>query len=286
MFTRRAHPLVLFLDDMQWADPESIQLLKLVAMSEGTEAFLLIEAFRDNEVSDGHPLHGRGRASSRKHRRVTRLDLAPLPIAEIARAGRRHAAPRRRRRSSRSPAWCAARPTATRSSSASSCSRSTRPATSCSIPGSRRFTFDAASIERAPISENVADLLADSLRKLPPSTQHVLAMAAAIGNRFELELLALVAGASPVVVHAELTAALDQELVVPLSELEYVAAPGGSGLVFRRLRFQHDRIQRAAYALMSPRRPAAHAPADRRAAARPARRRPSSPTGSSTWSRT
>jgi hypothetical protein len=46
-------------------------------------------------------------------------------------------------------------------------------------------------------------------------------------------------------------AALDDELVVPLSELAYVASPHGAGLVLPRLRFQHDRIQRAAYALMS-----------------------------------
>src|SRR6185436_6417379 len=95
------------------------------------------------------------------------------------------------------------------------------------------------------------DLLADSLRKLPASTRRVLAMAAAIGNRFDLDVLALIAEDSPAGVHAELAVALRDELVVPLSELAYVATSGGAGLVFRRLRFQHDRVQRAAYALMS-----------------------------------
>jgi predicted ATPase/signal transduction histidine kinase/tRNA A-37 threonylcarbamoyl transferase component Bud32 len=249
VFTRRAHPLVLFLDDMQWADPESIQLLKLVALSESTECFLLIMAFRDNEISDGHPLMAAVR-DLRKHRRVTRLDLAPLPAAEIAAlvADTLHSdtasiAPLARlvcRKTDGNPFFV----------------RQLLLALHVAghirfDPDLRRFTFDAASIEDAPISENVADLLADSLRKLPLSTQHVLALAAAIGNRFELELLAFVAGASQAAVHAELAAALEHELVVPLSELEYVAAPDGSGLVFRRLRFQHDRIQHAAYALMS-----------------------------------
>src|SRR5262249_34748444 len=115
-------------------------------------------------------------------------------------------------------------------------------------PAERCFAFDAQAIESAPISENVADLLAASLRKLPPAARQVLAPAAAIGNRFDLEMLALVAESSPAAVHAELAGALDHELVVPASELEYVA---GAGLMFRRLRFQHDRIQRAAYALLS-----------------------------------
>src|SRR4029079_19492003 len=83
VFSRRTHPLVLFLDDMQWADPERIQLLKLVAMSEATESLLLINAFRNSEVSDGHPLLAAMRDLG-QHRRVTRIDIGPLPTSHIA----------------------------------------------------------------------------------------------------------------------------------------------------------------------------------------------------------
>jgi predicted ATPase/signal transduction histidine kinase/tRNA A-37 threonylcarbamoyl transferase component Bud32 len=250
VFTRTAHPLVLFLDDMQWADPESIQLLKLVALSERTEAFLLIEAFRDTEVSAGHPLRAAAH-DLRKHRRVTQLEIAPLPVAEIAAliADTLHhdvasVAPLARlvcRKTDGNPFFVRQLLLALH-----------RAGQLVFDPERRHFTFDAAAIEGAPISENVADLLAASLRKLPPDTRHVLAVAAAIGNRFELDLLARVVGEPLDTVHSRMGAALDQELLVPLSELAYVVAPSGSGLAFRRLRFQHDRIQRAAYALMSP----------------------------------
>ncbi|HEY0477799.1 MAG TPA: AAA family ATPase [Kofleriaceae bacterium] len=250
VFTRRAHPLVLFLDDMQWGDAESIHLLKLVAMSEGTESFLLIEAYRENEVSDDHPLVAALRELGR-HRRVTRLDLAPLPTAEIAAlvADTLHGdvasvEPLARlvcRKTDGNPFFVRQLLLALHDAGHV-----------VFDPALGRFTFDAAAIEGAPISENVADLLADTLRKLPPSTRRVLSLAAAIGNRFDLDMLALVGGGSPAEIHAELKAALDHELVVPLSELEYVSIASGSGLVFRRLRFQHDRVQRAAYALLSP----------------------------------
>ncbi|HET7504204.1 MAG TPA: AAA family ATPase [Kofleriaceae bacterium] len=249
VFTRRAHPLVLFLDDMQWADPESIHLLKLVVMSERTECLLLIEAFRDTEVSAAHPLLAAAHELE-GHRQVTRLDIAPLQVSEIAAliADTLHGdvasiAPLARlvcRKTDGNPFFARQLLLALHEAGHI-----------VFDPELRRFTFDAPSIERAPISENVADLLAASLRKLPPATQRVLALAAAIGNRFDLEVLARVAGASPAAVHHELAAALDAELVVPISELEYVSAPIGAGLVFRRLRFQHDRIQRAAYALTS-----------------------------------
>jgi predicted ATPase/signal transduction histidine kinase/tRNA A-37 threonylcarbamoyl transferase component Bud32 len=249
VFTRRDHPLVLFLDDMQWADSDSIQLLKLIAASEATECLLLIASFRDNEVTPSHPLMVAARELSNQ-RRITQVELGPLPSSQIAQliADTLH-----RDVAAIEPlARLVARKTDGNPFFVRQLLLALHEAGHIAFdPGLRRFTFDAASIEHAPITENVADLLAATLRKLPPQAQHVLALAAAIGNRFELDILAMVAGASASEVHAELRAALDHELVVPLTELEYVTTPRGGGLGFRRLRFQHDRIQRAAYALMS-----------------------------------
>ena len=245
-----SHPLVVFLDDTQWADPETIQLLKLVAGADATRSLLVIQAYRDNETSDGHPMMVAARELERAVR-VTRLVIAPLPPGEIAKlvADTLHreiaeVEPLARlvcRKTDGNPFFVRQLLLALHAGGHIAFD-----------PVRRHFTFDAPSIERAPISENVADLLADQLRKLPATTQRVLALAAALGSRFELELLAPIAGLVPAALHAELTAAIDQELVVPLSDLEYVASPAGSGLVTRRLRFQHDRVQRAAYGLMSP----------------------------------
>ncbi|HEY6179816.1 MAG TPA: AAA family ATPase, partial [Kofleriaceae bacterium] len=250
VFTRRSHPLVVFLDDLQWADPESVQLLEAVALSDATESLLLIGAYRDGEVADGHPVAAAANELA-KHRRVTRLAVAPLPIDDVAAlvADALH----------REPAAVAAlaqlvcRKTDGNPFFVRQLLLALHEAGHIAFDtGHGWFGFDAQAIERAPISENVADLLADNLRKLPESTRRVLAIAAAFGNRFEVDLLALIAEDSPAAIQAELAATLGGDLVVPLSELEYLASPRGAGLVFRRLRFQHDRVQRAAYALMSP----------------------------------
>jgi len=250
VFAQPAHPLVLFLDDTQWADPETIHLLKLVAGAEDTRSLLVVEAFRDAEVSDGHPMMIAARELER-HVPVTRLHIAPLPAREIAAmiADTLH-----REIAEVEPlARLVCRKTDGNPFFVRQLLLALHAAGHIAFDPARRcFTFDAASIERAPISENVADLLANHLRKLPAATQRVLALAAAMGSRFDLDLLAPIAGLVPAALHAELTAAIDQDLVVPLADLEYVASPAGSALVARRLRFQHDRIQRAAYALMSP----------------------------------
>ncbi|HMG20231.1 MAG TPA: AAA family ATPase, partial [Kofleriaceae bacterium] len=181
VFTRRSHPLVVFLDDVQWADPESIQLLRSVAMSEATEALLLIMAYRDNEVSDGHPLMATARALG-SHRAVTSIQVAPLAVDDIAAlvADTLHRTP-----GEVAPlARLVCRKTDGNPFFVRQLLLALHEAGHIVFdPAREHFTFDPVSIERAPISENVADLLADSLRKLPGSAQRVLAMAAAIGNR-------------------------------------------------------------------------------------------------------
>ncbi|HET7863106.1 MAG TPA: AAA family ATPase, partial [Burkholderiaceae bacterium] len=56
VFTRRKHPLVLFLDDLQWADPASLALVRELVTHPEIHALLLVGAYRDNEVNDAHPL--------------------------------------------------------------------------------------------------------------------------------------------------------------------------------------------------------------------------------------
>ena len=56
VFATSEHPLVIFLDDLQWADIASLKLIKLLMCEKYTKCLLLIGAYRDNEVNPGHPL--------------------------------------------------------------------------------------------------------------------------------------------------------------------------------------------------------------------------------------
>src|SRR5262249_47464677 len=56
VFATPEHPLVIFLDDLQWIDPASVNLMKLLLVDAYTEHMLIIGAYRDNEVGPGHPL--------------------------------------------------------------------------------------------------------------------------------------------------------------------------------------------------------------------------------------
>jgi len=56
VFATEEHPLVVFLDDLQWADSASLNMLHLLATELATARLLVIGAYWDNEVGPAHPL--------------------------------------------------------------------------------------------------------------------------------------------------------------------------------------------------------------------------------------
>src|SRR5690606_25931079 len=84
--------------------------------------------------------------------------------------------------------------------------------------GGGAWTWDIPRIEAAGITDNVVELLTDKVRRLPESSQDALRVAACVGNRFELETLALVHGQDPASAFEALLPALEEGLVLPLSE--------------------------------------------------------------------
>jgi predicted ATPase len=55
-FAKKKHPLILFLDDLQWIDAATLTLLEQLVIHPGAQYLLIIGAYRDNEVSRSHPL--------------------------------------------------------------------------------------------------------------------------------------------------------------------------------------------------------------------------------------
>ncbi|TAN53189.1 MAG: response regulator [Methylococcaceae bacterium] len=83
VFGREGHPLVLFLDDLQWIDAASLEFIKLLADSQDVSFLLLLGAYRDNEVDLTHPLTIATAAMERAGLRIQRLTLAPLTLEHV-----------------------------------------------------------------------------------------------------------------------------------------------------------------------------------------------------------
>ncbi|WP_438036195.1 AAA family ATPase [Sorangium sp. So ce204] len=252
------HLLVLFIDDLQWADPASLKLLELLMTDPDVRGMLVIGAYRDQEVDDAHPLArlvGGLRAAGAS---ASEVWLGPLEIEDI----RRLLADALRCRLEDTDAFAAL--ILERTAGNPFFIHQLLHA----LAGEGIVRFDPAagawawSLERARSAEGaegVVELMAAKIRRLAPGAQRALRLAACVGHRFDLRTLALAAEQPPGEVAAALWEALRAGLVVPLDP-EYRLVHAGDAAVAGRLledpsfrvsyRFLHDRVQQAAHALI------------------------------------
>jgi predicted ATPase/signal transduction histidine kinase/tRNA A-37 threonylcarbamoyl transferase component Bud32 len=251
VFCKPAHPLVLFLDDMQWADAASLNLMTLIVSARATESLLLVTTYRDNEVSDTHPFMLAVKEQAKQGVQIHSINLRSLGASDVAEfvAGALHqdvatAAPLAeivQQKTAGNPFFIRQFLKALHHSKLIYFDAA-----------GGGFRYEAAAVKNAAITENVADFLAAKLEKLPRATRDVLRVAAAIGNRFELKVLAGVEQRSAGETYANLAPAIDEGFIAPLSGLESVDPDAlDAPLVYGRFAFLHDRIQQAAYATLS-----------------------------------
>jgi diguanylate cyclase (GGDEF)-like protein len=252
VFADAGHPLVLFLDDLQWADAATLRMIELLMGSRHDEHtrghLLIIGAYRDNEVDTVHPLIGLRDRLRAKEVCLSTLVLGPLTepqVAQMVSASVRVAA-----------ADCAALTRLCFLKTAGNPFFLNQFLASIHEAGYLRYRAaadcwdgDLAAIEQAAYTDNVVELLLEKIRRLPAAAQRLLQLAASIGNRFTLDTLALAVDSVAWHTQQDLWPALDAGLIQPLDErYKYIDADAGdTGVAYR---FLHDRVQQAAYLLL------------------------------------
>lgn len=242
VLARRGQPLVLFLDDLQWMDSASLKLMESLVGS--ARNLLIIGAFRDNEVSASHPLTATAeRLKAEKADCVQHLELTALTQESVAQllADTLHSDLDAVRELSHLLV------TKTDGNAFFLIQFLQTLHTDGLLSFDRaqgRWTWEARRIQQAGISGDVVELMAGKIRKMSSATREILPMAACLGNRFSLDALALVRGQEREATLSDLREALDTGLLLPAIEL----ATEGE---LQTLRFLHDRVQQAAYSLLS-----------------------------------
>jgi len=228
------HPLVVFLDDLQWIDPASLNLIETLFTDQSKDRLLVIGAYRNNEVNAAHPLAVSLDRLQAESDRVTVITLGDLPtedtnqlLADSLRL---------------SVADCLDLGRVLVEKSAGNPFFFRQLLYALEADGLLRFDQDrrrwtwADDLARSVQARgSVVDLMIAKIRTLPADTQRTLSMAACIGNRFD-------------------KATLDTIIEQPQADVLTALNPAlQAGLILRsdgHFSFAHDRVQEAGYSLI------------------------------------
>jgi predicted ATPase/signal transduction histidine kinase/ActR/RegA family two-component response regulator len=246
------HPLFLFLDDLQWADTATLRLMKQMMTDPSVHHLLIIGAYRDDEVDAAHLLTATLDQLRAEDVTIARVTLGPLGIEHV----RQLLAAALQR----SPDDC------TELAELILAKTEGNPffvdqflhtlhqdgllAFDAAVRGWR---WNLAAIHALRITDNVVDLMLDRIRKLPAATQRILDLAACTGSAFDVGTLAIICEDDPGAIRGHLLPAIELGLVLPLSAPEARPTDTGDGPVTAASShaFAHDRVQQAAYGLVT-----------------------------------
>ena len=250
-FARPEHPLVIFLDDLQWSDIPTLNLLRNVLLQPNVQHLLFIGSYRDNEIDETHPL-------TSMLRELEKSDYVPGYIA-LKSLGEVYVGELIQETLSLPETDCRELTETVMSKTngnpffVSEFLKSLYQDNLINYDSQKgNWSWELDKIQKAEITENVVELMARKIRNLSNETQNILKLGSCIGNKFDLRVLSIVSDLSPSECVIQLDEALKAGLILPIGDsYKFLDMQDDNEqqeiIVFK---FLHDRVQQAAYNLI------------------------------------
>ncbi|MEG4121011.1 AAA family ATPase [Microcoleus sp. N9_B4] len=252
VFCQKEHPLVLFLDDLQWTDSATLQLIQLIMTDFTTQNLLVIGAYRDNEVTATHPAMLTLSEMKKQGVVINHLSLSPLNLNQvnefIADTLKTECVPTQRladwvwQKTQGNPFFI------------KEFLKSLYTEQLLKFDtNAGAWYWDLEQIITRNITDNVIEFMADKIQTLSESAQKVLRLAACIGNQFDLQTLSIINETSQKAAANELWDAIQSGLILPIGDdYKFLKTNREAKELKITYKFAHDRIQQAAYSLIPP----------------------------------
>lgn len=254
VFAVEAHPLVIFIDDLQWSDPASMQQINYIINNNEIKYLLLIAAYRDNELAESHPLLPLLREIKNSRTPVHEIRLEPLNqscigqlLGETLNCSEQAAYPLAEALFQKS----AGNPFYTK-----------QLLQDIFEYGSlyfnwqeRSWKWDASSLQQLKAQDNVIELVINRVQKLPERTREVLMFAACVGRVFKLKILSLIMSLSIEQINSDILPAVHMGVIQPAAAFSKHSNTNGKEIksfVFapESCEFLHDRVHQAVISLL------------------------------------
>ena len=253
-------PLVIFFDDLQWADVPSIKSIQLVLPNPGIRNVMIIWLLREEELESAGTVQEVIDDIEKSGVPVTKIDLNPLPVPVINDiiVDTLHTD------SSESAALAALVHHKTEGNPyfINEFLKYLHREKAITFDQELRvWKWDIDEIQQVGITDNVVSLMAAKIQKLRHSTVDVLRYAACIGTTFDLNILAPAYGKSQIKTAGDLWEAIQEGLIIPIGDA-YKFIPDATGedqpLSYQlpgdysemMYKFSHDRVRQSAYSLV------------------------------------
>lgn len=247
VFTQPKHPLVMFLDDLQWVDNASLQLIQLLMTAENNQSLFFLGAYRENEVDANHPLNLTLEKIKQSGTDVNCLHLSSLDLQNLNQLivdtfncsfdQGKSLAQLILRKTHGNPFFV--------NQFLQSLYQEKLVYFNFSpVSYERKWQWNLKEIQARDFTDNVVELMVSKIQKLSHDTQEVLKLAACIGHQFDIDTIANIHEKLPEEILISLREAIAEGFVLLLEDAYK------SNSVKVEYKFVHDRIQQAAYSLI------------------------------------
>ncbi|HHP7231624.1 MAG TPA: AAA family ATPase [Xenococcaceae cyanobacterium] len=249
-------PIVVFLDDLQWADSASLKLIDYLVRSDKIRYFLFIGAYRNDEINESHPLKLMLNSITKNDASIRQINLLPLDITDIKKLIADIL-----NTSQEEVSFLANLVSRKTNGNPFFINQFLKSLNDKELLNFQTHTgcwsWNLKQLQKTNFTDNVIELMVEKIEKLASHTKNMLKLAACIGNEFNLAILATVSNLSYQSILSSLNQGIQEELILSTDNIYQYLMQSKTQEVFWQsdesiaFRFVHDRIQQAVYQLMS-----------------------------------